>query len=137
MVTRNARRLGVRGLSSWIVIGAFMLPFLWMVLGSFKTTGDFLAYPPVFWFAPTLDNYRHVFADNAFARYVVNSVVVALGATAIGLVLGIPAAMRWHAGGGPRWASCCWRPAWHRASPFSSRCSSCSSSFTWWEALRA
>jgi multiple sugar transport system permease protein len=92
MVTGNSGRFGVGGLSAWIVIGAFMLPFLWMVLGSFKTTGDFLAYPPVLWFAPTLDNYRHVLADNAFARYLVNSVVVALGATAIGLALGIPAA---------------------------------------------
>lgn len=92
MVTRNSGRLDVGGLAAWIVIGVFMLPFLWMVLGSFKTTRDFLTYPPIFLFAPTLDNYRNVLADNAFGRYVVNSVVVALGATVIGLALGIPAA---------------------------------------------
>ena len=76
----------------WLVVGAFLLPFLWMVLGSFKTPVDFLSYPPVWLFSPTLVNYRQVFGDNAFVRYLLNSVIVAGGATAIGLALGIPAA---------------------------------------------
>lgn len=88
---RELRRVG-RALIAWLVVGGFMLPFLWMALGSFKTTLDFLAYPPTWLFRPTLENYRQVFADNAFARYVLNSLVVAAGATAAGLVLGIPAA---------------------------------------------
>jgi multiple sugar transport system permease protein len=88
--TRNQRF--ALALVAWVVIGAFMLPFLWMLLGSLKTTVDFLSYPPVWLFQPSLDNYRQVFADNAFIRYVVNSLVVAGGATGVGLVLGIPAA---------------------------------------------
>lgn len=79
-------------LAAWLIVLGFMLPFAWMVLGSLKTTVDFLAYPPVFVFGPTLDNYRQVFADNAFLRYLLNSTVVAAGATLIGLLLGIPAA---------------------------------------------
>ena len=43
-------------------------------------------------FAPTLDNYRQVLADNTFLRYTLNSTIVAAGATAVGLLLGIPAA---------------------------------------------
>jgi multiple sugar transport system permease protein len=85
------RKVAYIGLG-WLVVGAFMLPFLWMVLGSFKTTVDFLSYPPVWLFQPTLENYRQVFADNAFARYVLNSLLVAAGATVFGLLLGIPAA---------------------------------------------
>jgi multiple sugar transport system permease protein len=85
-------RVATTAIGAWLVVGGFMLPFLWMVLGSFKTTVDFLSYPPSFLVAPTLDNYRQVFADNAFVRYVVNSLIVAAGATALGLVLGIPAA---------------------------------------------
>jgi multiple sugar transport system permease protein len=77
---------------AWLVVGAFMLPFMWMVLGSFKTTVDFLSYPPVWVFRPTLENYRQVFADNAFVRYILNSLIVAAGATGLGLLLGIPAA---------------------------------------------
>ena len=90
------RRSRAHGLAyaaaAWFVVGAFMLPFLWMLLGSFKTTVDFLSYPPVWLFQPTLENYRQVFADNAFLRYLLNSLVVAAGATILGLLLGIPAA---------------------------------------------
>ena len=92
MVARAFRRSHAAGFAAAGVIGAFMLPFLWMVLGSFKTTADFLSYPPLFLFTPTLDNYRHVFADNAFGRYLINSTIVATGATLVGLALGIPAA---------------------------------------------
>ena len=92
-MTRGARLRHVgRALAAWILILELMLPFLWMVLGSFKTARDFLSYPPVWVFRPTLDNYAEVFADNAFARYVLNSTIVAAGSTAIGLLLGIPAA---------------------------------------------
>ena len=71
---------------------ALISPFLWMVMGSFKTTVDFLAMPPVFVFAPTLENYRQVLADNSFVQYTLNSTIVAAGATGLGLLLGIPAA---------------------------------------------
>jgi multiple sugar transport system permease protein len=92
MVRAGGARTAALAIAGWLVVGGFMLPFLWMVLGSFKTTVDFLSYPPVFLFRPSLDNYRQVFADNAFVRYVVNSLVVAGGATAVGLAFGIPAA---------------------------------------------
>ena len=91
MKRSRTQRIAYAGLA-WFVVGAFMLPFVWMVLGSFKTTVDFLSYPPVWVFRPTLENYRQVFADNAFVRYVINSLIVAGGATAAGLLLGIPAA---------------------------------------------
>jgi multiple sugar transport system permease protein len=78
--------------AAWAVVLLFMLPFLWMVLGSFKTTVDFLSFPPVWMFRPTLANYAQVFQDNAFARYVLNSTLVATGATLGGLLLGLPAA---------------------------------------------
>ncbi|HTZ36902.1 MAG TPA: carbohydrate ABC transporter permease [Stellaceae bacterium] len=92
-MTRAARlSLAGRAAASWLVVLAMMLPFLWMVLGSFKTARDFLAFPPVWLFRPTIENYAEVFADNAFLRYVLNSTIVAAGATGLGLLLGIPAA---------------------------------------------
>lgn len=79
-------------IAGWLVVGAFLAPLLWMVLGSFKTTVDFLAYPPVWLFRPTLTNYAQVFADNNFPRYMLNSTIVAVGATLVGLLFGLPAA---------------------------------------------
>lgn len=91
MNRRQRRRLALT-IAGWTVTFALVAPFLWMVMGSLKSTVDFLAYPPVFVFAPTLDNYRQVLADNSFARYALNSTIVAVGATGIGLLLGVPAA---------------------------------------------
>ncbi len=91
MRQRRAQTVAI-AITAWVVVLAFMLPFLWMVLGSFKTTVDFLSFPPVWLFRPTLANYAEVFQDNAFARYVLNSTVVATGATLGGLLLGLPAA---------------------------------------------
>jgi multiple sugar transport system permease protein len=89
---RAQRRRLYAAAAAWTVTAALIAPFLWMVLGSFKTTVDFLAFPPVFIFAPTLDNYRQVLADNSFLRYTLNSTIVAAGATGVGLLLGVPAA---------------------------------------------
>lgn len=74
------------------VIGPFMLVFLWMLLSSLKTGVQQMAWPPLFIFEPTLDNYFSVFQRVPFVRYAINSVVVSVSATALGLVLGLPAA---------------------------------------------
>jgi multiple sugar transport system permease protein len=92
MVARRLAQKSAVAAAAWLVVGGFTLPFVWMALGSFKTTVDFLAYPPVWAFRPTLSNYAAVFADNEFARDMLNSTIVAAGATLLGLVLGIPAA---------------------------------------------
>ncbi len=84
MVRTSYSQKIVFALAGWLVVGAFMLPFLWMVVGSFKTTLDFLSYPPVWLFSPTLDNYRQVFVDNTFLHYLLNSTIVAVGSTVVG-----------------------------------------------------
>jgi multiple sugar transport system permease protein len=75
-----------------LVALAILAPIAWMVLGSFKPSAEVTAYPPKLWFEPTLENYRQLFATTPFARYALNSLVVAGGSTLIGLALGVPAA---------------------------------------------
>ena len=69
-----------------------MFVFLWMLLSSFKTGVQQTAYPPLFIFAPTLNNYYEVFQKVPFVSYAVNSVVVSVSATLLGLAIGLPAA---------------------------------------------
>jgi len=66
--------------------------FLWMILTGLKTGVQNIAYPPEFIFAPTLENFRAVFEQHNFLRYLVNSLIVAGLATGISLLLGLPAA---------------------------------------------
>jgi multiple sugar transport system permease protein len=77
-----------RGNAWWIylllIIGVILLvgPFIWMVLGSFKTTGELRQVPPT-WLPETwtLANYEDLFSRLNFAGYFFNSTVVALAVT--------------------------------------------------------
>jgi multiple sugar transport system permease protein len=66
---------------------AVAAPFVWMLLGSFKTQGELLRVPPT-WLpqAPTTQNYDDLFGKANFPRYFFNSTVVALVVTAGNLV---------------------------------------------------
>jgi multiple sugar transport system permease protein len=74
------------------VLIPFLFPFIWMLLGSFKEEVDFMAYPPVWIFKPTLENYRNVFVENNFGTFAINSTIVAALTTFFGLLFGIPGA---------------------------------------------
>ncbi len=75
------------------LVALFILaPIGWMVLSSFKPSSQVTAYPPTLIFSPTLDNYRQLFQTTPFASHTLNSAIVTIGSTLIGLVLGVPAA---------------------------------------------
>ncbi len=58
-------------------------PFVWMVLGSFKSQGELLQSPPTWWpQTGSLDNYTQLFSRLNFSRYFLNSAVVAIAVTA-------------------------------------------------------
>src|SRR5260221_11269647 len=76
-----------------VVAGFFiMVPTVWMVLSSFKPSFEVTAYPPTLIFAPTMENYVQLTKTTPFVSYAVNSLIVTIGSTALGLLFGIPAA---------------------------------------------
>jgi multiple sugar transport system permease protein len=66
--------------------------FVWMILTGLKTGVQNIAYPPLFLFRPTLENFAAVFQQHDFFHYLSNSLLVATLATALSLALGLPAA---------------------------------------------
>jgi multiple sugar transport system permease protein len=66
--------------------------FVWMILTGLKTGVQNIAYPPEFIFTPTMENFRAVFQQHNFFRYLINSLIIAVLATGISLALGLPAA---------------------------------------------
>ncbi|MBE0008529.1 MULTISPECIES: carbohydrate ABC transporter permease [unclassified Arthrobacter] len=75
----------------YVVLGlgmiAMIMPFVWMILGSFKTTAEIRQYPLNFWpLEPTLDNYTELFVRLDFATFFTNSLVVAVFVTAGNIV---------------------------------------------------
>jgi len=72
-----------------VVVVLIAAPLYWLIASSFKTPVNIGASPPQFIPAPaTLANYRAAFEHYGFGRYVLNSVIVTLGATVLVLVLG-------------------------------------------------
>ncbi|MGJ4963010.1 carbohydrate ABC transporter permease [Bradyrhizobium sp. HKCCYLRH3061] len=84
---RLALALGV-----FLIVSPAILFFLWMISLSVKFEVDNAAYPPVFWpehFA--WKNYTDVLSSNRFFTYFKNSLLVTGGATALAMLVGVPA----------------------------------------------
>jgi multiple sugar transport system permease protein len=69
-----------------------MFPYFYMILSSFKTPLQLMAFPPTWLFQPTLENYFKVIFDKNFFLYAKNSAVVAVVNTVLAFVVAIPAA---------------------------------------------
>jgi multiple sugar transport system permease protein len=83
----------LRLLAAGIVVLNGFFPALWILLTSLKRETELVAKPITYWpRLPTLDNYVQAFADQPLGRYLANSAIVALGATALSLVVSALAA---------------------------------------------
>lgn len=69
-----------------------LFPIYWLVTMSLKLPIDASARTPKLIFRPIIDNYVSVIADPQIWGYFANSSIVALGSTAVTLLIGIPAA---------------------------------------------
>lgn len=76
---------------TYIAIGIFIFPVLWMVLTGFKQEVEASTTVPLLFFIPTLDQYKLV-AESSFWAYLSNSLIASLVSTALALILGIPTA---------------------------------------------
>lgn len=84
-----------------LVIAVYLLfPFYWAINSSLKTENQLAMTPATYVprdpfdlsFAPTFRNYQAVFQNEAFARGLLNSTIVAVSTTALALVVGAFAA---------------------------------------------
>lgn len=94
--SRAWRRVGARvllqGLALLVVLLITIFPFVWMVATSLKTTVQTFAYPPVFFFTPTLEHYGEVLTRYEVGKSLLNSLIVSLATTFLALLVGAPAA---------------------------------------------
>ena len=94
--SRGRRSIGqwnwLGGLAGWLWLVVVVLPIYWIIITSFKTQTNYFSLnplaPPT---DPTLENYRLVIASN-FARYFLNSVIVAVGAVVPAVLIAFMAA---------------------------------------------
>lgn len=88
------RNLGLL-FSHLILIGAslvILLPILWVMRTSFANRLIAYKIPPVWFFTPTLENYRIIFEKYPFQKYFYNSILISAAASLVALTLGALAA---------------------------------------------
>ena len=70
-------------------VAVYLFPIYWMLISGFKSSAEIFANPPTFFpSAPNLDAFRSVFVQENIARYLRNSVIIAIPVTALTLGLG-------------------------------------------------
>jgi len=88
----------ILGVLAGLVGLLFLLPAIWMLLGSLRPGGDIIgSVSPLSWntLIPdvwTLDNYAALFGPLRFGQAMMNSLIVAFASVVLGLVITIPAA---------------------------------------------
>ncbi|MBI3706356.1 MAG: carbohydrate ABC transporter permease [Proteobacteria bacterium] len=95
MIVRRSRWRQLVGteLPALLVVIFALAPYAWMVLSSVKPTADLAKVPLVYLpGTPTLAHYGDLLARTSFAANLLNSLIVALGAVALGLAVSVPAA---------------------------------------------
>ena len=76
-----------------IIVVPVLFPLYFVLISSFKNMAQVYIMPPkLFGFKPILDNYIYIFKTQHYGTYMINSAVVAIGSTALSLLLGVPAA---------------------------------------------
>jgi multiple sugar transport system permease protein len=79
----------------WVPLLVFVVltlfPFYWMLIASLKPNNELynLRVFPFWVFNPTLDHYRYLFEKTLYARWLMNTLLVATASTAISLTFGI------------------------------------------------
>lgn len=83
--------IGLLGMAIFLIVVIF--PFYWQVVTSFKDSRDISLMPTELWPSRfSLEFFESVFVNHNFAMYLKNSIVVAVGAMAITILLAFPAA---------------------------------------------
>ncbi len=90
MTGRSMRIVAIGILLAVLVIA--LMPYVWILLTSFKGRLDILSPEPRWFFTPILSNYPDVFIGKDYLPLVLNSLVIASATTVLSICIGAPAA---------------------------------------------
>jgi sorbitol/mannitol transport system permease protein len=89
----TTQRKALTTAAAWAVSLLIFFPILWTILTSFKSETDAVMSPPLWLgFDWTLENYQTVLERANYFRFFMNSVILSVGSTALGVLVAVPAA---------------------------------------------
>jgi multiple sugar transport system permease protein len=90
LAVRKTRRASFY-LIIFLIVLMWAFPILWIIVGSFKTDRMIISQSLNLLFKPTIANYGRIFSTHNFGKFLVNSLLVAFGTSAIVLAASFPA----------------------------------------------
>ena len=91
MPDRARLSLLARRFATCVVLVIALAPVVWLFSIAYKPTSDIFASPPTLLFSPTWDNFSSVFRYFNLGRLLKSSLIIAIGSTALSLLIGVPA----------------------------------------------
>src|ERR1700685_4419830 len=89
----TAAQMATSTVIAWAVGLIMFFPILWTAMAAFKTETDAYSLPENWWSTPwTTENFGIVQERSNYLRYVLNTTIIAVVSTLLGLVFAIPAA---------------------------------------------
>ncbi len=89
----STKRVLFNTVLAWSIGLLIFFPIFWTILTSFKTEAQAINDPPLFFvFDFTLENYAIVQERSDYLRFLWNSLIIAGGSTALGIIIAVPAA---------------------------------------------
>lgn len=91
--SRLSIKQGLQLIALAVILLVILFPVFWMITTSLKVQNDTFAIPPkLLSFEPTLQHYNRILEEGEIIPALVNSIVIAGGATLLAVILGTPAA---------------------------------------------
>ena len=89
----SSTRTTLTGIAAWTIAFLIFFPILWIVILSFKTEGDAIGTPlHILTSTWTTEAYHTVQERSDYFKHFMNSVIISVGSTLLGLLIAIPAA---------------------------------------------
>jgi len=89
----TATQTSIVTIVAWLIGFVMFFPILWMAMTAFKTEVDAYTMPENWWSTNwTLENFGIVQERSNYLRYVINTTIIAIVSTVLGLLFAIPAA---------------------------------------------
>jgi multiple sugar transport system permease protein len=92
MIYKKKIEIGVLNTLQILILFLMIFPLIWLIITSIKPRLIVFAWPPVWIFKPTLDNYIKVLQEGPFLESLVHSSIVAIGTSIFSIFFAIPGA---------------------------------------------
>ena len=90
-MVKYLKKINISTLALLGIVAGFVFPYVFLVTSAFKSRFETFAYPPVWFFKPTFENFENIFNNLNILFYMKNSLIISIICTILTMLISIPA----------------------------------------------